>query len=97
MVGAVNIMNTVTHSVSIVIIANIVEFDAMRYKKQYNDSPQVLVSRRTGNSIQRDNFSAMYLSNRSSWNYKLIWNVSCTKQRREWTQLNKKQMIFILI
>ena len=40
--------------------------------KQCNDSPQVLVSRQTGNSIERDNFSAMYLSNCYSWNYKLF-------------------------
>ena len=32
-------------------IANIVDFNAIRYKKQYNDSPQVLVRRQTGNYI----------------------------------------------
>ena len=47
----------------------------MRYKKQYKNSPQVLVSRQTGNSIERDNFSAMYLLNSYSWNYKLFWNI----------------------
>ena len=41
-------------------IANVVDFNAMRYKKQYDDSPQVLISRQTGNSLERDNFFAMY-------------------------------------
>ena len=54
---------------NIVNIANILDFNAMRYKKQYNDSLLVLVSRQTGNSIERDNFSAMYLSENYSWNY----------------------------
>ena len=48
---------------TIVNIANIVEFNAFGYKKQYNDLPQVLASRQTGNCIESDNFSAMYLSN----------------------------------
>ena len=43
-------------------ITNIVEFNAMRYKKQYYHSPQVLVSRQTGNSIERDNFTVAYFS-----------------------------------
>ena len=62
MVGAVNTVN----SVKIVSIENIVDFNAMRYKKQYSNSPQVLVSCQTGNSIEKDNFSAMYLSNNYS-------------------------------
>ena len=55
-VGAV----TTANSVNIVNIANIVDFNAMRYKKQYNDSSQVLVSRQTSESTDRDNFFAMY-------------------------------------
>ena len=38
MVGAVNTVNTVKS-------VNIVDLNAMKYKKQYNDSPQVLESR----------------------------------------------------
>ena len=47
LIGAVNTVNTVNTliSVNIVNIANIVDFNAMGYKKQYNDSPQILVSR----------------------------------------------------
>ena len=72
-VGAVNTMNTMNavNAVNILNIADIVDFNAMRNKKQYNDSPQVLVSRQAGNSIERDNFSAMYLSNSYSWNCKI--------------------------
>ena len=51
---------------NIVNIANIVDLNEMRYKKQNNDSPQVRVSRQSGNSIERANFSAMYLSNNYS-------------------------------
>ena len=57
---------------NIVNIASIVDFNAMRSKKQYNDSPQILASRQTDNSIERDDFSAMYLSSSYSWNYKLF-------------------------
>ena len=71
MVGAVNTLNAL-NSMNIVNIANILYFNAMRYKKQYNDSPQLLVSCQIGNSIERDNFSAVYLSNSYSWNYKLF-------------------------
>ena len=56
-----NLANIV-NNVNIVNVANIVDFNAMRYKKEYNDLPQVLVSRQTSNSIERDNFSAMYVS-----------------------------------
>ena len=48
---------------NIVNIANIIDFNAMRYKKQHQNSPQILVSRQTGNSIERDNFSYMSLPN----------------------------------
>ena len=48
-----NLVNTVNS-------VNIVDFNVMRYKKQYNDSPQVVVNRQTGNSIEKENFSAMY-------------------------------------
>ena len=58
---------------NIVNIANIVDFNAMRYKKQCNDLPQVLVSRQTGNSIERDNFSAMYLCNGDSLNSEFVY------------------------
>ena len=47
-------MNTVN-------IANIVDFNAMKYKKQYNVSPQILVTYQTGNSIERHNFTGLYL------------------------------------
>ena len=65
MVEAVNILNFVNtvSSMNIVNIANILDFNAMRYKKPYNDLPQVLIIRQTGNSIKRDIFSAMYRSN----------------------------------
>ena len=73
----------------IVNIANIVDFNAMRYKKQYNDSPQVFVSRQLGNFIERDNFSAMFLSNSYSWDYKLS-NFSVSKKEENDMQLTKK-------
>ena len=47
-----NTVNTV-NSMNITNIANVVTFNAMRYKKQYNDSPQVLVGRRTRNHSVR--------------------------------------------
>ena len=77
--GLVNTLNSVT----IVDIANIVDFNALRYKKQYNDSPKVLVTRQNGNSMERDNFSAIHLSNSYSWNYKLFLNFFCVEKRRE--------------
>ena len=46
---------------NIVNIANIVEFHAITYKIQYNDSLQVHVSRQTGNFMKKDNFSAIYV------------------------------------
>ena len=72
LVGAMNTVNTMNtlNSVNAVNIANIVDFNAMRYKNQCNDSPQVLVSRQTSNSIERENFSAMYLLSRYSWSHK---------------------------
>ena len=48
-------------------ILNIVDFDSIKYKKQYSDSPQVRVNHQIDNSIERDNFSAMYLSNSYGW------------------------------
>ena len=55
-----NFVNTVNY-VNIVNIANIVEFHAITYKIQYNDSLQVHVSRQTGNFMKKDNFSAIYV------------------------------------
>ena len=57
-----NTVNTI-NCVNIVSIQNIVDFNAIRYKKQYNGSPQLLISRQTGNSIEKDKSLAMYLSN----------------------------------
>ena len=37
-------------------------------KTQYNNALQVRVTRQTGSSIERDNFSAIYLSNGDSLN-----------------------------
>ena len=48
MVGALNTVNTV----NILNIANIGDFNAMGYRKQYNDTSQVLISRQTGNSVE---------------------------------------------
>ena len=59
-------------------------------KKQYNDSPQVLVSRQTDYFIERDNFSAMYFLSIYSWNYKLFWNFFCFKKEENDAQLTKK-------
>lgn len=42
MVGAANTANTI-NTVRSVNIVNIVDFNTMGYKKQYNDSPRVLV------------------------------------------------------
>ena len=72
-------------------ILNIVDFKAMRYKKQYNDSRQVLVSRQIGNSIEKDNFSAMYLSNSYSWNYLNFFEIfSASKNEDDDMQLTWK-------
>ena len=52
-------------------------------KTQYNDSLQVRVTRQTGSSIERDNFSAMYLSNGDSLNAKFVLHFYSIKKRRE--------------
>ena len=46
--------------------------------------PGACESHQTVNSVQEDNFCAMYLSNSYSWKYKLFWNFFCIKKRREW-------------
>ena len=79
---------------NIVNITNMLDFDEMRYKKQYNDSPQVLVSRQTSNSIERDNFSATYLTNSYIWNYKAFRK---SKKKKNGMQLTKKHIIFTSI
>ena len=53
-------------------------------KTQYNDSLQVRVTRQTGSSIERDNFSAMYLSNDDSLNPKFFLHFFSIKKRRKW-------------
>ena len=42
-------------------------------KTQYNDSLQVRISRQTSSSIERDNFSVMYLSNGGRPNHKFFF------------------------
>ena len=42
-------------------------------KTQYNDSLQIRVTRQSGSSIERENFSAMYLSNDDSLNPKIFY------------------------
>ena len=58
----------------------------MRYKKQYNDSSQVLVSCETGNSIERGNLFATYLSSSYSWNYKQFKIFSALKKEENNTR-----------
>ena len=52
-------------------------------KTQYNDPLQVPVTRQTGSSIKKDNFSAMYLSNGDSLNPKFFLHFFRIKKRRE--------------
>ena len=85
-----NFENTV-NSVNIVNISNTVDFNAMRYKTQYNDSSHVLASRETSNSIKRDNFSVMNLWNCPSWNYKLFRNFFCLEIKENDVQLTKNK------
>ena len=47
-------------------MANLGDFNAIRYKKHYNNKPQVLVIRQTVNSMEGDNLSAMYIFRRVS-------------------------------
>ena len=53
-------------------------------KTQYNDSLQVRVTHQTGGSIERDNFSAKYLSNGDSLNANIFLHFFSIKKRREW-------------
>ena len=52
-------------------------------KTQYNNSLQVHVTRQTGSSIERYNFSAMYLSNGDSLNPQFFLHFFSIKKQRE--------------
>ena len=65
-------------------------------KTQYNNSLQVHVTRQTGSSIERYNFSAMYLSNGDSLNPQFFLHFFSIKKQREWHLDNWKMNDFLL-
>ena len=54
-------------------------------KTQYNDSLQVRVTRQTGSSIERNNFSVMYLWNGDSLNPKFVYISLALKNKKKGT------------
>ena len=78
------------NSVNIVNIANIVNFNAMRYKKQYNDSSHVLVSRQTGNSIEKTTSLLFIFQTITAGTMNVFETLSASKKEKNDMRLTKK-------